>query len=275
MSLAFSIRAIDRVSAMNRIITLNIIAAAAMGTCAASAHAQSYNIDFGDALTAPASSYSAAGLPGAWNAIGVPTPGVYYPLVNLAGAATGVTLDNYGGTSVLTVDDPATSGDHEKLLDDMLIGFNNPVDVCIWIRNLPSGTYEVLIYAITPADAATLNRTRVDFANEGPVWIGGAFPGFHQLNLTYSRHTVNVSNGVIGLHSGVYGGNIQSGINGIQVRRLVAGDVNGDGAVNVNDLLGVITAWGPCPSAPPCNADLDGDGEVNVNDLLQVVTNWS
>lgn len=260
---------------MPRIATLGIVLGTALALCGTAAHGQSYNIDFGDARTAPASSYPAAGLPGVWNVLGVPTPGTHYPLVNLAGVATGVTLNNFGGTGLLLANDPATSGDHERLLDDMLIGFNNPVDVCIWVRNLPAGTYEVLIYGITPADAATLNRTRVDDANQGPIWIGGAFPGFHQLNLTYSRHTVNVTNGIIGLHSGEWAATYQSGINGIQVRRLVTGDANGDGSVNVSDLLLVINGWGPCPASPPCNADLDGNGQVNVLDLLLVINHWS
>ena len=57
------------------------------------------------------------------------------------------------------------------------------------------------------------------------------------------------------------------------------GDVNGDGTVDVNDLLAVVAAWGPCPAPPAsCPADIappGGDGEVNVNDLLLVITNWS
>jgi hypothetical protein len=53
------------------------------------------------------------------------------------------------------------------------------------------------------------------------------------------------------------------------------GDVTGDNVVNVNDLLAVINAWGPCAS--PCAADIappGGDGVVNVNDLLAVINAW-
>jgi hypothetical protein len=50
------------------------------------------------------------------------------------------------------------------------------------------------------------------------------------------------------------------------------GDVNGDGVVNVTDLLAVIAQWGPCSGK--CNADLDGDGHVGVTDLLIVLENW-
>ncbi|MCI0364044.1 MAG: dockerin type I domain-containing protein [Phycisphaerales bacterium] len=51
----------------------------------------------------------------------------------------------------------------------------------------------------------------------------------------------------------------------------VAGDVTGDGVVNIDDLLAVIAAWG---SIGPNAADVTGDGQVNVHDLLMVISNW-
>jgi len=48
------------------------------------------------------------------------------------------------------------------------------------------------------------------------------------------------------------------------------GDSNGDGFVNVTDLLSVIDQWGMFKSP----ADLNSDGLVNVTDLLIVVGNW-
>lgn len=51
------------------------------------------------------------------------------------------------------------------------------------------------------------------------------------------------------------------------------GDLNGDGIVNVNDLLILLAAWGECP--PSCPADLNGDGFVDVADLLLLLGNWS
>lgn len=51
---------------------------------------------------------------------------------------------------------------------------------------------------------------------------------------------------------------------------------NGDGLVNVNDLLAVISGWGPCPAPcpPHCGADVTDDCTVNVNDLLAVISAW-
>lgn len=55
----------------------------------------------------------------------------------------------------------------------------------------------------------------------------------------------------------------------------VPGDVNGDGSVNVADLLAVISSWGACPTPPAaCPADVDHSGVVGVADLLMVIGNW-
>jgi hypothetical protein len=54
-----------------------------------------------------------------------------------------------------------------------------------------------------------------------------------------------------------------------------AGDVNGDGETDVDDLVAIIIAWGACPPAPTfCAADLTGDGFVDIDDLLTVIINW-
>jgi hypothetical protein len=48
-------------------------------------------------------------------------------------------------------------------------------------------------------------------------------------------------------------------------------DVNGDGSVNVFDLLQLLDAWGDCPGCPE---DLDGSGTVDVFDLLMLLGEW-
>jgi hypothetical protein len=52
---------------------------------------------------------------------------------------------------------------------------------------------------------------------------------------------------------------------------LCQADVTGNGVVDVDDLLEVITLWGPCAGCP---ADVNDDGEVNVDDLLTVISEW-
>ena len=47
-------------------------------------------------------------------------------------------------------------------------------------------------------------------------------------------------------------------------------DINGDGYVDVSDLLTIIDQWGSSNSP----ADVNEDGIVNVSDLLIVIDNW-
>ena len=47
-------------------------------------------------------------------------------------------------------------------------------------------------------------------------------------------------------------------------------DVNGDGNVDVTDLLAIIAAWG----SDDASADLDGSGTVDVADLLMIISAW-
>ena len=57
----------------------------------------------------------------------------------------------------------------------------------------------------------------------------------------------------------------------------VPGDVNGNGTVNIQDLLAVVAAWGSCPPTGSCPADIappGGDDVINITDLLMVVSNW-
>ena len=50
-------------------------------------------------------------------------------------------------------------------------------------------------------------------------------------------------------------------------------DLNGDGSVDLTDLIQLLAAWGDC--AGPCVADLDGDGSVGFNDVLLLLAVWS
>ncbi|MHC5005161.1 MAG: EF-hand domain-containing protein, partial [Planctomycetota bacterium] len=51
-------------------------------------------------------------------------------------------------------------------------------------------------------------------------------------------------------------------------------DVDGTGAVDVDDLVAVILAWGPCGVPEGCAADVDGSGFIDVDDLVAVILAW-
>ena len=55
--------------------------------------------------------------------------------------------------------------------------------------------------------------------------------------------------------------------------------VGSDGEVNIDDLLAVISAWGPCPAPPAlCPANIVTAGAsatvVDIDDLLAVISAW-
>jgi hypothetical protein len=53
----------------------------------------------------------------------------------------------------------------------------------------------------------------------------------------------------------------------------IPGDVDGDGVVDISDLLLLLGAWGECTGE--CPADFDGNGAVDTDDLLVLLANWS
>ena len=75
----------------------------------------------------------------------------------------------------------------------------------------------------------------------------------------------------------VNGNGVTGGTTGLVLRiEIRTGDVDGNGVVNIDDLLSVIGGWGACP--PPCGqgcpADVNRDCVVNFDDLLLTIGNW-
>jgi len=56
---------------------------------------------------------------------------------------------------------------------------------------------------------------------------------------------------------------------------VIPGDLNGDERVDVQDLLIMLAAWGPCPDVSVCEGDIDCDLLVTVTDLLELLANWT
>lgn len=54
----------------------------------------------------------------------------------------------------------------------------------------------------------------------------------------------------------------------------IVGDLDGNGIINVFDLLELLAQWGECDDCDDCPADLDGGCSVNVFDLLLLLGNW-
>jgi choice-of-anchor B domain-containing protein len=72
----------------------------------------------------------------------------------------------------------------------------------------------------------------------------------------------------------------ESGLDGFTIGQLqcgpaIPGDIDGDGIVGINDLLLLLSTWGPCADCGDCPADIDNDCLVGINDLLILLANWS
>lgn len=52
------------------------------------------------------------------------------------------------------------------------------------------------------------------------------------------------------------------------------GDINGDGSVNIDDLLAIINNWNATGRPGTVQGDANGDGVVNIDDLLMVINHW-
>lgn len=259
--------------------------------------AQSFNIDVGPLGSGPPPTYAAAGLPGVWNSIPLEhvtpfTTGPHpsdYMLVDLDGNPTNVGCHNFGGTDLVTANDPSITGDDATMMNDYLATHNASLESCIYINGLEPGTYEVLTYAWMPSSPATLQRVRFDFDNVNIPLVGGNWPGQHEEGVTYSRHLVEVtSSGIMtfmGLHVGIApGGNLAVGaaLNGFQIRPLppfTPGDLNCDGAVDGEDVddfvLALIDPNGYEAANPTCDiasADMNGDVRITVADIPNFVS---
>jgi hypothetical protein len=120
---------------------------------------------------------------------------------------------------------------------------------------------------------------------DGENWsLFGSLPGWNctqQQSFVYSILGVQ-NQALFGGTSLVIGGQFMfaedEAATNLAVHRFVEpqiGDVNGDGTVDVDDLIAVILAWGNCPTPPAtCPADVNQSGAVDVDDLIAVILNW-
>ena len=73
----------------------------------------------------------------------------------------------------------------------------------------------------------------------------------------------------------VFCGSFRGFVFGAELVPCIDGDATGNGYVDVEDLVDVISNWGQCPDSPAsCLGDTDGDDVVGVGDLVSVIENW-
>ena len=52
------------------------------------------------------------------------------------------------------------------------------------------------------------------------------------------------------------------------------GDVDQDGDVDFEDLIGLLSRWGPCDPPENCPGDFDGNGAVDFGDVIILISAW-
>lgn len=191
-----------------------------LGLLAAPVGAQSFNVDLGaNILFAPAPSPQyggAAQSPGVWN----PFPPTFTarPIVDVAGAATGVTLRSDSVSSFTVFPTVMPAGDDQRLMEDFQITPNLNTLVTWTLAGLAAGTYDLFVYASDPTNASLQTTIGVPSTGLPTQDIGAGWPGAHALGQTYAYFRVAVPAGQLQFTGTVVGGQLSSGVvNGFQL----------------------------------------------------------
>ncbi len=139
---------------------------------------------------------------------------------------------------------------------------NADVDGCVFENN--SASEEGGGIHVRNSDP-TFNNVRVE--NNSANLAGGGI-NFFESPLSSLENSVLCNNSPTSINGSYFdgGGNTIS-----DACSVCEGDANGDGFVNVVDLLGAVGNWGLCDG---CDFDIDGNGVVDVTDVLLIVSNW-
>jgi hypothetical protein len=174
--------------------------ALALGLAATTAGAQ-YNVDLsngGATAPPPTNAYgAAAGQAGVWNNITDPNA-AGFPLVNVGGVATGVTLSLTPGGFMFDGANSAPNGvittpgsDDELFMDDV---WDSPVAATITVSNLPAGPYFVYAYGGSPDSGTTFMNFTIGAETQS---VGGQWsnPFTYQQGVTHARFNVSHAGG--------------------------------------------------------------------------------
>ena len=148
---------------------------------------------------------------------------------------------NMSSLGMISIDGLASSYDLFFFDQTHSLGVNTPQEVLTFdVRAVADGDCTVQLIA--------------DDADENEV-SDGSVTGF--VLFSGSDHTGNFSSGTVSLTVG---------------STSCQGDLDGNAAVDIDDLLSFFAQWGPCGT--PCPADFDGNGDIGIDDLLILLSAW-
>ncbi len=111
----------------------------------------------------------------------------------------------------------------------------------------------------------------------GYVWIDGVTHDLNELISAQSGVLIESTTGISARGEIVANGDdVEGEIAAFLLTPIAApvGDLDGDCAVGVVDLLTLLWNWGACENCNECDADLDNNCVVGVSDLLILLGNW-
>ncbi|MDP7518918.1 MAG: hypothetical protein QF438_02065, partial [Phycisphaerales bacterium] len=143
-----------------------------------------------------------------------------------------------------------------------------------------------LFIADATANLATASVRRCEAADGGGLWAQGG--GVDVTNSRFQHNDAgNSGGGIVSVDEAVsllstevcgnspeqvFGTFVDLGENVIQAQCPCESDFDGNGEVDINDLLVVVSSWGACE--PGCVGDTNGDDIVDTDDLLTVISAW-
>ena len=149
--------------------------------------------------------------------------------------------------------------DFDQDLDWDIAAVSNLSSQVLWFENTTGDASDGMVHLIAGNAVGALPLAKGDLDGDGDQdlisgWSGSGVLAWHE----------NVHNEGGSWVNHVLASNLGT------LRSIAVDDINGDGVVDVSDMLGIIGAWG---TNDPIY-DIDESGVVAVGDLLVVIKNW-
>ncbi len=148
------------------------------------------------------------------------------------------------------------------LVEAAHVNITYPSDLTLWTTRADPGRRFDLVKSQTGEDATTGWVDIIFAKSEGST----GSPTFAEMDFTATEegnYTINVSSIINGAADSVKSLTVEV--------IALSGDVNGDGKVNYQDLVGVVDHWGKSDTI----YDVDGNGTVGYSDLVFIVDHWT